>query len=100
MAGQSVPHVHVHIMPRRSTDFDGVNDRVYPALEKAEQSLAKDFTDRPGVNDAAAKGGLTVADGDRKPRSVEEMEEEARWLSSYFGDPSEIRCLQMADGSQ
>ena len=31
-AGQSVPHVHVHILPRRPTDFAN-NDDVYEALE-------------------------------------------------------------------
>ena len=27
-AGQTVPHVHVHIIPRRFADFDGNNDQV------------------------------------------------------------------------
>ena len=32
-AGQSVPHVHVHVMPRQKGDFE-VNDDVYREIEK------------------------------------------------------------------
>jgi bis(5'-adenosyl)-triphosphatase len=68
-------------MPRRTTDFDGVNDRVHPALEKAEQRLAEDFRDK-----SCETRSLDVPpDEERRPRSREEMEEEARWLSSLFG---------------
>jgi len=62
-AGQSVPHVHVHILPRASGDF-ARNDDVYDELEK--------FDGRPiGPN-------LVVpADADRKDRSAVQMAEEA-----------------------
>ena len=30
-AGQTVPHVHVHILPRKSGDFEN-NDEVYDAV--------------------------------------------------------------------
>lgn len=39
-AGQSVPHVHVHILPRKSGDFEK-NDDVYDAIDDASKVLAR-----------------------------------------------------------
>jgi bis(5'-adenosyl)-triphosphatase len=68
-AGQSVPHVHVHILPRRFGDFQR-NDDVYEELEN--QNLDKAIT----------------ADEDRKPRTMEEMAAEASILASLFQNES------------
>jgi bis(5'-adenosyl)-triphosphatase len=38
-AGQSVPHVHVHVLPRKPGDFKN-NDDVYDAIDDASKSLA------------------------------------------------------------
>jgi len=65
-AGQSVSHVHVHILPRLNGDFDR-NDDIYDALEE--------WAPRPGVD---AKPKLQVPeDDDRTDRTPEQMEEEA-----------------------
>ena len=77
-AGQSIPHVHFHILPRKhASDAFVRNDDVYPALERSEAALPA----------AAGIEPLRVdADEDRKPRSMEEMEKEAGWLKAFFTD--------------
>lgn len=37
-AGQTVPHVHVHIIPRRKNDFEN-NDDIYSELEKHDKAM-------------------------------------------------------------
>ncbi|KAJ9093067.1 hypothetical protein QFC21_006560 [Naganishia friedmannii] len=94
-AGQSVPHVHVHLIPRKATDFGGDNDMIYPALETHEQGLH-------GLLDESTRGGGALAEGkarrtglvvpqdeDRVPRSDEEMHAEAQWLASFFTPSSD-----------
>jgi len=67
VAGQSVPHVHVHILPRVDGDFER-NDDVYDELES--------WTPRKG--EGKVKRELKVLDDeDRKDRTEEEMKEEA-----------------------
>mmetsp|Transcript_56032 Transcript_56032/g.137418 ORF Transcript_56032/g.137418 Transcript_56032/m.137418 type:complete len:223 (+) Transcript_56032:88-756(+) len=65
-AGQSVPHVHVHILPRRRDDFER-NDDVYEELEHYKAFHVPD-------------------EGERRNRSKEEMAEEASELRRLF-DP-------------
>jgi diadenosine tetraphosphate (Ap4A) HIT family hydrolase len=85
--GQSVPHVHVHILPRRAGDFEPV-DKLYDVLDKA------------GASGTTAETVIKM-DSDRKPRSAEKMEEEASalylievemlrkgsgWLAGFFSE--------------
>ncbi|ELR22818.1 ATPaselike protein [Acanthamoeba castellanii str. Neff] len=57
-AGQTVSHVHIHVIPRRRGDF-ARNDEVYERLDM---------------------------DKDRTKRTEEEMAEEAALLARYFDD--------------
>ncbi|XP_068096318.1 bis(5'-adenosyl)-triphosphatase [Hyperolius riggenbachi] len=61
-AGQTVSHVHVHILPRKAGDFKQ-NDKIYEVLEKHD------------------RGSQNSPD---KWRSEEEMEREAASLRKYF----------------
>jgi len=80
-AGQTVPHVHVHILPRKYTDFGGQNDEVYPAIDSSEHYLA-DSIGQPKLEKQAAV--LAVDARSSQPRTAEEMEREARKLSILF----------------
>lgn len=60
-AGQTVFHVHVHVMPRKPNDF-ARNDDIYEKLETCEEEERKARVD---------------ADDARKARSEEDMEKEA-----------------------
>lgn len=37
-AGQTVPHVHVHVLPRKAGDFEP-NDKVYDGIDESEAGL-------------------------------------------------------------
>ncbi|XP_034921394.1 bifunctional bis(5'-adenosyl)-triphosphatase/adenylylsulfatase FHIT isoform X2 [Populus alba] len=59
-AGQSVPHVHVHIIPRKEGDFEK-NDEIYDAIDEREKELKRKLD----------------LDEERRDRSMEEMAQEA-----------------------
>jgi len=94
-AGQTVPHVHFHLLPRklRGDRFPN-NDDVYPALERAEGSLTQELrsvrtaqrsADQERSEPMPVHEPLKVdADDDRKPRTMGEMEKEATWLRTFF----------------
>lgn len=77
-AGQSVPHVHTHIIPRQKSDLDsrGGSDVIYELLDGEDGDLGATLREQaryrhsfPGVDDA-----------ERKPRSEEDMNKEAERL--------------------
>ncbi|KAJ0985350.1 hypothetical protein J5N97_003706 [Dioscorea zingiberensis] len=59
-AGQTVPHVHIHILPRKTGDFEN-NDEIYDAIDTQEKELKKKLD----------------LDKERKDRSADEMAREA-----------------------
>ena len=78
-AGQSVPHLHTHLIPRKRADLDerGGSDAIYQMIDGEEGNVGKHLRDMsehrpkfPKIDDAA-----------RKPRSEEEMADEARRLA-------------------
>jgi bis(5'-adenosyl)-triphosphatase len=80
-AGQSVPHVHVHILPRLSEGDFVRNDDVYEALElwaPREQPRRGSEEEDGGESSRPSRRRLEVADDDqRRDRTLEEMEHEA-----------------------
>ncbi|KAG2179879.1 hypothetical protein INT43_003665 [Umbelopsis isabellina] len=65
-AGQTVPHVHMHIIPRTADDWAN-NDEIYDELDGKK---------------AATMGG--VDSKDRKARTIDEMRVEAEMLRPFF----------------
>lgn len=97
-AGQSVPHVHAHIIPRKAADLDhaGGTDAVYDLLDGDEGDLGRVFKNAVPTeegnqstevgNGNAVKSGtrsrFPAVDNDaRKPRGEEDMRAEAEMLA-------------------
>ncbi|KAJ6135558.1 hypothetical protein N7512_000718 [Penicillium capsulatum] len=84
-AGQSVPHVHAHIIPRKPADLDhrGGTDAIYDMLDGEEGDIGKAFRQGAGGSEASSRRTRfpVVDNEERKPRSAEEMEEEAQMLA-------------------
>lgn len=86
-AGQSVPHVHAHIIPRQRDDLKarGGTDAIYDMMESDDADLNRQLREKEAAEktDAAdSKPKFPAVDNDsRKPRSAEEMQQEAEWLA-------------------
>lgn len=70
-----MPHVHCHVIPRVRGD-PGEGDKVHEWLEGEEGDVGRHQREGEGER----KVGEWAKDEERKPRSKEEMEKEARWL--------------------
>ena len=75
--------MHVHVLPRRfkGDRFENAKDDIYPSIEQSEEELPHHLrTLRP----EDIERFKVDADENRKPRTVEEMEKETLWLTSFF----------------
>ncbi|VVT43700.1 uncharacterized protein SAPINGB_P000106 [Magnusiomyces paraingens] len=82
LAGQTVPHVHCHIIPRRLNDLPNVDD-IYKKLNGKEGDLEYVFS----VLKANANGDKAFQSPDDTrggPRTLEVMQDEAQMLSKLF----------------
>lgn len=77
-AGQSVPHLHVHVIPRRPNDFVP-NDQIYDHLNRFDGSCEKESDKHPVSQ-------LKMDNDERAARTLEDMQEEAKSLSQHFQD--------------
>jgi bis(5'-adenosyl)-triphosphatase len=78
-SGQSVAHVHVHILPRKAGDFKR-NDDIYEKLE--QQNLHKE------LEKEKEKEAPVDPEVERKPRSAASMAEEAIQYRTLFPENS------------
>lgn len=82
-AGQSVPHVHCHIIPRLRGDTKG--DEIYDRLASEDGNVGGALWDR----DQRPKGGgqfPKIEDAARQPRSMEVMAKEAEFFKKQMRD--------------
>ena len=90
-AGQSVPHVHCHVIPRKHQDLEGKggNDAVYGMLEGEEGDIGEHLRERERERDGDSRERETSAgrpkfpkvdEESRRPRGEEEMRTEAEML--------------------
>lgn len=54
-AGQTVPHVHIHILPRRAGDFEK-NDEIYDVIEAASKEFVREKQGCGGWYSGGSKG--------------------------------------------
>lgn len=83
-AGQSVPHVHTHIIPRREKDLDhrGGSDVIYEMMDGDEGNLKRAFEGHhAGIGGSGERRFAGVDNDTRRPRSTEEMQAEADMLA-------------------
>ncbi|KAF2733289.1 HIT-like protein [Polyplosphaeria fusca] len=95
-AGQSVPHVHAHIIPRKKDDLShaGGTDAIYAMMESDDAHLGSQLRERDAKQTLHRSGAAQDERGrfpavdadDRKPRSEDEMRDEAEWLATQMAE--------------
>ncbi|PWN36940.1 HIT-like protein [Meira miltonrushii] len=80
-SGQSVPHLHVHVIPRKDGDFTP-NDIIYAHLEEFGLQLHKNMQNSTDGH-KPERGLAPDPSQERKPRSAQEMSSEADWIRQH-----------------
>lgn len=70
----------MHILPRTASDFEP-QDAIYEVLDSEGAANAT-----PGQMRQNKSNNKLKMDADRKPRSEDDMEQEAQWLATFFQD--------------
>ncbi|GAW82867.1 histidine triad protein [Plasmodium gonderi] len=88
-AGQTVEHVHIHIIPRKSSDYQN-NDNIYKDMNKLNWGYGRDvictscnnFVKVP--SQTHTEETFKLEEFNTTLRSIEEMEKEGRMIKSYI----------------
>jgi bis(5'-adenosyl)-triphosphatase len=87
-----VPHVHVHVLPRKPGDFEN-NDEVYEHIEKSGERVGEREAETNGEREKAFMGKEVIReqpgerldlDAERVVRTANEMAEEAKQLRALL----------------
>lgn len=80
-AGQTVPHVHIHIIPRKPGDLPN-NDEIYHMIDKSDQKRQGEIE-----NNASQRTFIDPQENDKgKCKTSEEMKGEANWYSRLLAN--------------
>ncbi|KAJ3182304.1 hypothetical protein HDU87_008466 [Geranomyces variabilis] len=88
-AGQTVPHVHVHLIPRRTGDWADNND-IYPEIDEKERELAQTLKQQSQTTTTTPIKKKFVDDENRQQRTPEDMASEAKVLRALFEQSEDI----------
>ena len=77
-AGQSVPHVHVHILPRKAGDYENMDD-IYQELDDWAPRREDGWKAARRSDGSSATSIQVPKDEDRVDRTSDMMAEEASW---------------------